>query len=88
MACTVLSSGKPGYGVPMVACVDLWGRQNDLAAKPGGGVLTALRGGADKSRVLAPDYKAIGNSMAVPCVAWLGQRLVQCLPKTGSSASN
>src|SRR3546814_19635666 len=34
----------------------------------------------------APRYKAIGNSMAVPCVAWLGQRLVQCLHKTGSTA--
>lgn len=37
---------------------------------------------------LVPRYKAIGNSMAVPCVAWLGQRLVQCLHKTGSSASD
>ncbi|MEA9578749.1 DNA cytosine methyltransferase [Xanthomonas nasturtii] len=27
----------------------------------------------------APRYKAIGNSMAVPCVAWLGSRLKQCL---------
>ncbi|CAB5670169.1 Modification methylase HaeIII [Delftia tsuruhatensis] len=26
-----------------------------------------------------PRYKAIGNSMAVPCMAWLGQRLVQCM---------
>jgi len=27
----------------------------------------------------APRYKAIGNSMAVPCVAWLGQRLSSLL---------
>ncbi len=27
----------------------------------------------------APRYKAIGNSMAVPCVAWLGERLRQAL---------
>ncbi|WP_313024538.1 DNA cytosine methyltransferase [Pseudomonas lopnurensis] len=27
----------------------------------------------------APRYKAIGNSMAVPCVAWVGQRLLQAL---------
>lgn len=27
----------------------------------------------------APRYKAIGNSMAVPCVAWLGGRLLQAL---------
>ncbi|MCC8445520.1 DNA cytosine methyltransferase [Xanthomonas translucens] len=135
VACTVLSNGRPGYGVPMVACVALRGRQQDLAAE--------LCGGADKSHVLAPDfeahfrydwndpgpgdwsqwrvrrlmplecerlqgmpnnytlvpyrgkpaadaprYKAIGNSMAVPCIAWLGQRLVQCLHKTGSIASD
>lgn len=30
-----------------------------------------------------PRYKAIGNSMAVPCVAWLGQRLTQHLNKGG-----
>ena len=34
-----------------------------------------------------PRYKAIGNSMAVPCMAWLGHRLMQCLHKTGSTAS-
>jgi DNA (cytosine-5)-methyltransferase 1 len=146
VACTVLSNGKPGYGVPMVACVALRGRQHGLAAELGGGVSPALRassGGADKGHVLAPEYqvhlrydwnesaledwsqwrvrrlmpmecerlqgmpdnytlvpyrgkpaadgpryKAIGNSMAVPCVAWLGQRLMQCLHKTGSSASD
>ncbi len=27
----------------------------------------------------APRYKAIGNSMAVPCVAWVGHRLLQVL---------
>jgi len=26
-----------------------------------------------------PRYKAIGNSMAVPCIAWLGDRLLQAL---------
>ncbi|VFR32265.1 Cytosine-specific DNA methyltransferase [plant metagenome] len=31
----------------------------------------------------APRYKAIGNSMAVPCVAWLGARLQLALQKTG-----
>lgn len=146
VACTVLSNGKPGYGVPMVACVSLRGREQGLAAELGGSVAATLRtsgGGADKPHVLAPDfeahfrydwndpgpgdwshwrvrrlmptecerlqgmpddytlipyrgkpaadaprYKAIGNSMAVPCMAWLGQRLVQCLHKTGSTASD
>ncbi len=146
VACTVLSNGKPGYGMPMVACVSLRGRENGLTAELGGGVSPALRasgGGADKPHVLTPEfeahfrhdwkdpvpgdwsqwrvrrlmplecerlqgmpddytlipyrgkpaadaprYKAIGNSMAVPCMAWLGQRLVQCLNKTDSTASD
>ncbi|WP_408874683.1 DNA cytosine methyltransferase [Granulibacter bethesdensis] len=25
----------------------------------------------------APRYRSIGNSMAVPCVAWIGKRLLQ-----------
>ncbi|MEP7247670.1 MAG: DNA cytosine methyltransferase, partial [Gammaproteobacteria bacterium] len=29
-----------------------------------------------------PRYKAIGNSMAVPCVAWIGRRLLQVLGYT------
>jgi DNA (cytosine-5)-methyltransferase 1 len=134
VACTVLSNGKPGYGVPMVACVALRGRQHGLAAELGSSVAAALRasgGGADKPHVLAPDfeahfrydwndpgpgdwspwrvrrlmpvecerlqgmpddytlipyrgkpaadaprYKAIGNSMAVPCITWIGERLI------------
>src|SRR3546814_5003904 len=61
VACTVLSNGKPGYGVPMVACVSLRGRENGLAAELGGTVAGALRtsgGGADKPHVLAPDIAA------------------------------
>ncbi|MBN0531082.1 acyl-CoA thioester hydrolase YciA, partial [Pseudomonas aeruginosa] len=34
------------------------------------------------SEPIGQRYKAIGNSMAVPCMAWLGNRLVQCLHKT------
>ncbi|PXB73023.1 DNA cytosine methyltransferase, partial [Pseudomonas aeruginosa] len=146
VSCTVLYNGKPGYGVPMVACVALRGRTQGLAAELGGSVAAALRtsgGGADKPHVLAPDfeahfrydwnesgaadwsqwrvrrlmpmecerlqgmpddytlipyrgkpaadaprYKAIGNSMAVPCMAWLGNRLVQCLHKTDLTDSD
>jgi DNA (cytosine-5)-methyltransferase 1 len=36
----------------------------------------------------APRYKAIGNSMAVPCIAWLGQRLLQALPDESGNAAN
>lgn len=32
-----------------------------------------------KSAADAPRYKAIGNSMAVPCVAWIGKRLLRAL---------
>ena len=134
VACTVLSNCRPGYGVPMVACVALHGRQHglpvELRSGANGHVLAPdyeahfrcdwndptpgdwlqwrvrrlmpvecerLQGMPDdytlvpyrgKPAADAPRYKAIGNSMAVPCVTWLGQRLVQCLRKTGSSASN
>ncbi|KOB44615.1 DNA cytosine methyltransferase [Xanthomonas arboricola] len=134
VACTVLSNGKPGYGVPMIACVALHDRQNGLAAELGSGAnghvlapdheahfrydwndpiprgwsqwrvrrlmpveCERLQGMPDdytqvpyrgKPAADAPRYKAIGNSMAMPCVAWLGQRLVQCLHKMGSIASD
>lgn len=35
----------------------------------------------------APRYKAIGNSMAVPCMAWLGQRLLQTLDNAGRTTA-
>ncbi|MFJ4346321.1 DNA cytosine methyltransferase [Pseudomonas sp. NPDC089401] len=31
----------------------------------------------------APRYKALGNSMAVPCMAWIGQRLLRALEQSG-----
>ena len=61
-----------------VECERLQGMPDDYTLVP-------YRG---KPAADAPRYKAIGNSMAVPCVAWLGQRLLQCLHKTGSSASD
>lgn len=36
----------------------------------------------------AARYRAIGNSMAVPCMSWLGHRLKQCLHKAGSAAAD
>ncbi|KTC37659.1 hypothetical protein AO260_21485 [Pseudomonas sp. ABAC21] len=30
-----------------------------------------------------PRYKAIGNSMAVPCLGWIGRRLVHALVSRG-----
>ncbi len=137
---TLMSQGKPGYGIPMIASVAIRGREYGVAAELGGDLsptLRASRGGGDKGHVLlpsyeahfhyepaprnadgapdwsrwrvrrlmpvecerlqgmpddytrvpyrgkpaadAPRYKAIGNSMAVPCVAWLGNRLLQAL---------
>jgi DNA (cytosine-5)-methyltransferase 1 len=32
-----------------------------------------------------PRYKAIGNSMAVPCLTWIGKRLLAMLPESGST---
>ncbi|TAI93781.1 DNA cytosine methyltransferase, partial [Pectobacterium versatile] len=48
-----------------------------LQGMPDGWTLVPYRGG--KPAADTPRYKAIGNSMAVPCVAWLGQRLLQAL---------
>lgn len=31
----------------------------------------------------APRYKALGNSMAVPCMAWIGRRLLRVLMQSG-----
>ncbi|MGV8399239.1 DNA cytosine methyltransferase [Pseudomonas aeruginosa] len=137
---TLMSSGKPGYGVPAVASVAIRGRTLGASAELGGDLSPTLRassGGGDKGHVVAPSmeayfhytpvplgehgqpdwstwrvrrlmpvecerlqglpdnwtqvpyrgkaaadaprYKAIGNSMAVPCVAWIGRRLSNCL---------
>lgn len=32
-----------------------------------------------------PRYKVIGNSMAVPCVAWIGRRLIRALRQAGDA---
>ena len=47
-----------------------------LQGMPDGYTQVPCRG---KPAADAPRYKAIGNSMAVPCVAWLGQRLLQAM---------
>ncbi|ASN01343.1 DNA cytosine methyltransferase [Xanthomonas citri pv. malvacearum] len=47
-----------------------------LQGMPDNYTLVPYRG---KSAPDGPRYKAIGNSMAVPCVAWLGRRLQQAL---------
>jgi DNA (cytosine-5)-methyltransferase 1 len=47
-----------------------------LQGMPDNWTLVPYRG---KPAADAPRYKAIGNSMAVPCIAWVGQRLLQAL---------
>ncbi|HBO0859780.1 DNA cytosine methyltransferase [Pseudomonas aeruginosa] len=50
-----------------------------LMGMPDNWTLVPYRG---KPAADAPRYKAIGNSMAVPCMAWLGSRLQQALDNT------
>lgn len=82
--------GKPGQGVPMIAgsavrrltpreCERLQGFPDDYTLIP-------VRG---KSAADGPRYKALGNSMAVPVMAWLGQRIqmVEDLSKEMSDAA-
>jgi DNA (cytosine-5)-methyltransferase 1 len=33
-----------------------------------------------------PRYTAIGNTMAVPCLVWIGKRLLAELSKSGNEA--
>jgi DNA (cytosine-5)-methyltransferase 1 len=47
-----------------------------LQGMPDGYTLVPYRG---KPTSDSPRYKAIGNSMAVPCVAWLGARLLRAM---------
>lgn len=51
-----------------------------LQGMPDNYTLVPYRG---KPAADAPRYKAVGNSMAVPCVAWLGGRLLQAMHKAG-----
>lgn len=137
---TVMSQGKPGYGMPAIASVAIRGRKHGATAELGEDLSPtwrASRGGVDKGHMLLPSYdvhfrydpaparedgtpdwstwrvrrlmpvecerlqglpddytlvtyrgkpaadgpryRAIGNSMAVPCIAWLGDRLLQAL---------
>ncbi|MFK1566695.1 DNA cytosine methyltransferase [Pseudomonas aeruginosa] len=61
-----------------VECERLQGMPDDYTLVP-------YRG---KPAADAPRYKAIGNSMAVPCVAWLGTRLIHCLANGASPDSS
>lgn len=47
-----------------------------LQGMPDGYTQVPYRG---KPAADAPRYKAVGNSMAVPCIAWIGERLLQAL---------
>lgn len=52
-----------------------------LQGMPDNYTLVPYRG---KSAADTPRYQAIGNSMAVPCISWLGQRILEQLNEGGS----
>ncbi|VFR27629.1 Cytosine-specific DNA methyltransferase [plant metagenome] len=56
-----------------------------LQGLPDGWTLVPYRGNPAAD---APRYKAIGNSMAVPCMTWLGARLLQALDNAGAVAAH
>lgn len=72
-----VGGGKPGQGYPAVAqatsvrrltpreCERLQGFPDDYTLVPYRGRMAAD----------GPRYKALGNSMAVPCMRWLGERV-------------
>lgn len=77
--------GKPGQGYPAIAtalsvrrltpreCERLQGFSDDHT-------LIAWRGKAATVCPDGPRYKAIGNSMAVPVMRWIGERIAAALP--------
>ncbi|WP_431819399.1 DNA cytosine methyltransferase [Burkholderia sp. F1] len=56
-----------------------------LQGMPDDWTLVPYRG---KPAADAPRYKAIGNAMAVPCVAWIGHRLQRVLQMRGSAGDD
>lgn len=77
--------GKPGQGYPAIASAlsvrRLTPRECErLQGFPDDHTLIAWR---DKDAAACPDgprYKAIGNSMAVPVMRWIGERIAAALP--------
>ncbi len=61
-----------------IGCERLQGMPDDYTLVP-------YRG---KPAADTPRYTAIGNSMAVPCLSWLGQRLMQHLRKEEKSGAD
>jgi DNA (cytosine-5)-methyltransferase 1 len=53
-----------------------------LQGLPDGYTLVPYRG---KPAADGPRYKAIGNSMAVPCITWIGNRVMRVLKSTPQS---
>jgi DNA (cytosine-5)-methyltransferase 1 len=71
--------GKPGQGVPMVASSAvrrLTPRECErLQGFPDGYTAIPWRGKSADECPDGPRYKALGNSMAVPCMRWIGERI-------------
>jgi len=75
-----LGGGKPGEGYPAVrqamAVRRLTPRECErLQGFPDDYTLVPHRG---KPAADGPRYKALGNSWAVPCARWIGERMMQC----------
>lgn len=82
--------GKPGQGYPAIAtalsvrrltpreCERLQGFSDDHT-------LIAWRGKTANDCPDGPRYKAIGNSMAVPVMRWIGERIAAALPAEESA---
>lgn len=65
-------TGWPGWRVRRLMPLEC----ERLQGMPDGYTLVPYRG---KPAADAPRYKAIGNAMAVPCMVWIGERLLQAL---------
>lgn len=76
------SEDRTGRGQPIVAAPEMAVRRltprecERLQGFPDDWTLVPVRG---KPAADGPRYKALGNSMAVPVMRWIGERIVRCL---------
>lgn len=75
------SGGKPGQGYPAAMVGSAVRRLTPVECEklqgfPPGYTLVPYR---NKEAADGPRYKALGNSMAVPVMAWIGQRILMAL---------
>lgn len=82
--------GKAGQGCPTISIMGLVRRLLPIECErlqgfPDGHTLIPYRNKPIKDCPDGPRYAALGNSMAVPVMAWIGKRIMSCLIEKSNS---